>query len=141
MGAVGTIASVVAALTGIIVLVITFKMPYIYDVSTNPQKLKQGVSFFIGFSIATNLMGIRFETIKMPGYKLRSHQFMTLSPELAEEVVRINFTTSPDKKHMDFGFHCYPVDSSSRPSKLEVSWRWRLGCWTSPLFSSSHRLM
>lgn len=118
-------ASVVAAVGTTVLLLVTVKLPYIFNVITSPKTPESGREFDLCFTFATSLCGVSVESIQVQGCRIRSKDYCVMEPELAEAVVKPNWTTGTSAKEINFKFHCYPADKgASFCPVLVVRWRW-----------------
>lgn len=126
MNYVSCVASVVAAVGAIVLLLVTVKLPYIFNVSTLPETLENGREFDLWFSFSTSLYGVTIESIEVTGCKIRSKDYCVMEQDLAESVVRPNLTIGATNRDIKFKFHCYPPDEGCEFSPtLVVQWRWK----------------
>ena len=108
---IGSIAAVVAA----VLAYLQIQMPFLKNVSYTKDQLS--------FTFATSLLGCEVLSIQIDGAKLRDSDYFAQSEELAEEVVRPGFVTSPGEMELRVSFACFHTGEASESTVLHVVWR------------------
>lgn len=108
---IGSIAAVVAAFFSYLQL----QMPFLKNVTYTKDLLS--------FTFATSLLRCEVLSIKLDGVKLRDSDFLAQSEDLAEEVIRPGFVTSPSEMELRVSFACFPSEDVQESPVLHVVWR------------------
>jgi hypothetical protein len=127
---IGTVASVIAALSGVILLFVQLRSPYFSCFKVNSFGQNR---FVVECSLATSLIGCRFlkasvngAFIKQVPLDWRSH-FSMPDASGCSKSVSLNFVTDPQSLVGKFAFLVFPPPNSETfpaSPELEISWKW-----------------
>lgn len=135
MSVLSFIASIVAAITGVILVYISFQKPYFSEFQA---KMTYSLKGRINFTICTSLLNCHIEAIQLKDLKIvrvASGQLIIpdYSPEGLKDTYYSDFVTSPSKLQETFTFGVFPSIPGTWPLESELvvfikfgMFRWRM---------------
>lgn len=122
------IVSTIAAIAGVTATLIgltDFRMPnekHVKFVRTTADKGEACAK--LSFTFTTSLAGCKLESIRVPGYRLRSLEYLCVDSSCAVDCIPDAFETSVDEHDKSFSFACFPVSEDWPKPVLELRWKW-----------------
>lgn len=118
---IATIAAVVGTLLGFT----HFRMPHAINVTFVRSTADKGEPCMrLSFTFTTSLTGCKLESIRVPGYRLRSLDYFCVESSCAVDCISDAFETSVDEHDKSFSFACFPVSEEPAEPVLELRWKW-----------------
>ncbi len=126
-----TFLGALAAIAAFLIMLPSFRPPYLKNVSFEPGRAAgyRVACMNLRFTFATSFLWCSIESISVPGYKLRSREFLEVDPDCAVDCVESAFTASPGELEKSFDFACFPVDPPEH-AHLKIRFKVFMIHWT-----------
>ena len=123
----GTIAAVVAA----ILAIPQTQMPQAVNIrwkKGHDQKRKACMN--LSFVFATSFLGLKLCSVTVPGYKIRSRDWVCVEEEMASESEEIDFVAVSGSCSRECAFVCFASESAPLKPVMILRFRWRCFSWS-----------